>query len=251
MIAMNGIMGVALQSMQNDAARMERISMNMANVLTPAYKREVIIEHTFGDLVQIGMNVDQQASALEVVTDQRQGTFKVTGQNLDFAISGNGYFEVSTPQGPAYTRQGNFRIDAQGRIVNQQGYPVMGKNGEIVVRTTKPVVDASGLFVEDANAEVGNLPATSAGQFKLMEFEHASDLIKVGDGMLTAREGVWGAQSKVAQIHQGQLENANINSMQEMVQVMQTMRHFESMQRIAQGYDEMLGSAVRKLGDVS
>ncbi|MFZ6747106.1 flagellar hook-basal body protein [Undibacterium sp. JH2W] len=248
---MNGILGVTLQSMQNDAARMERISMNMANALTPAYKREVIVEHTFGDLVQAGMNVDQQASSLEVVTDLRQGSFKVTGQSLDFAINGNAYFELSTPQGPVYTRQGNFHLDAQGRVVNQQGYPVMGKNGDIIVRSSKPVVDSNGQFIEDANGESGGLSVGSVGQFKLVEFEHGSDLIKTGDGMLTAREGVWGAQSKNAQIHQGQLENANINSMHEMVQVMQTMRHFESMQRITQGYDEMMGAAIRKLGDVS
>ncbi|MFZ6721404.1 flagellar hook-basal body protein [Undibacterium sp. Ji49W] len=249
---MNGILGVALQGMQNDAARMERISLNMANALTTAYKREVVIEHTFGEMIQSDLNHDAQVSPLEVSTDNHQGTFKVTGQSFDFAISGNGYFEIATPQGPAYTRLGNFRVDPQGRLVNGQGFPVMGKSGEILIRTSKPNVDLSGKFSEETDAlDSGKISGTSNGQFKLMEFERAADLIKIGDGMLVASEGSFGVESKKSQIQQGQLENSNVNSMQEMVQVMQTMRHFESMQRIAQGYDEMIGTAVRKLGEVS
>lgn len=250
---MNGILGVALQSMQNDAARLDRVSMNMANALTPAYKRELVIEHKFTDMMQSMQSTETETAQVEVATDYRQGTFKVTGHSFDFAIDGDGYFELSTPNGPAYTRKGNFRLDAQGRLVSEKGFPVMGKGGEIIVRTPKPNVDLSGKFSEENDVNPLTVtPSGYSGQLKIVKFMGTNVLTNLGEGLVELKDGSSaGVENNDAQIHQGQLENSNVNSTQEMVQVMQTMRHFESMQKIAQGYDEMIGTAIRKLGEVN
>jgi flagellar basal-body rod protein FlgG len=250
---MEELLGIALQSMQQDMARVDRVAMNLSNALTPAYKREVAVvraqsssqANSFARLLDAGMadamsrNVPE--NQVEVLSDTRPGTLKSTGQNLDLAIAGPGYFEVQTDNGAAYTRQGNFRMDARGRLVTAQGYPVMGKGGDIYLNTSQPSIDAAGNIIEN------KLPV---GQLKIVQFDKPAGLRRLGDGLVAAGEGMAQLQDSEIQVKQGYLENANVSSMHEMVELTQTMRHFESMQKVAQGYDEMLGTAIRKLGDL-
>jgi flagellar basal-body rod protein FlgG len=250
---MEELLGIALQSMQQDMARVDRVAMNLSNALTPAYKREVAVvraqsssqANSFARLWDAGMadamsrNVPE--NQVEVLSDTRPGTLKSTGQNLDLAIAGSGYFEVQTDNGTAYTRQGNFRMDARGRLVTAQGYPVMGKGGDIYLNTSQPSIDAAGNIIEK------KLPV---GQLKIVQFDKPAGLRRLGDGLVAAGEGMAQLQDSEIQVKQGYLENANVSSMHEMVELTQTMRHFESMQKVAQGYDEMLGTAIRKLGDM-
>ncbi|MEO6936634.1 MAG: flagellar hook-basal body protein [Collimonas sp.] len=249
---MEELLGVALQSMQQDMARVDRVAMNLSNALTPAYKREVAVVRTqsargpsFARMLDAGMaeaaGRDMPDNHIEVLTDTRPGTLKSTGQNLDLAITGSGYFEVQTENGSAYTRQGNFRMDARGRLVTAQGYPVMGKGGDIYLNTSQPSIDAAGNIIEN------KLPVA---QLKVVQFDKPAGLRRLGDGLVAAGDGMTQLQDADVQIRQGYLENANVSSMREMVELTQTMRHFEAMQKVAQGYDEMLGTAIRKLGDM-
>ena len=132
---MQEIFAITLASMHQDMARLDGVALNLANVSTPGYKRGIVSTQPFATLVDA---VDGRAEAsaadatgVQVLNDMRPGTVKLTGELLDVALAGDGFFEVTTPSGPAYTRQGNFRKDALGRLVTAQGYPVMGKNGEI------------------------------------------------------------------------------------------------------------------------
>jgi len=258
---MNDVLAISLRSMQHDMARLERISMNMANAMTPGYKREVstALPLVAGGFIDAMNSVDASAAqipsaaapssgALKVQTDVRPGTLKSTGQSLDVALGGAGFFEVSTDGGLAYTRQGNWQVDERGRLVTAQGHPVMGLGGEIFLSNSQPRIDASGQ-VFDAVVD-GRANAAPVAQLKIVRFDDAQDLERIGDGLV--RSGV--APSQLAdsevQVHQGFLENSNVSSMQEMVQLIQSMRHFESMQKVALGYDEMIGAAVRKLGEL-
>ena len=266
------ILSIALQSMHQDSIRLERVGMNLANALTPGYKREVVsvqplkyseLTSTFAthlNALSAQMEVAGTA-AVRVQTDLRPGTLKSTGQNLDLAIAGPGFFEIATDTGPAYTRQGNFRLDERGRLVTVQGYPVMGKSGEIFLSTSNPSVDTQGYIFEGAKTG-GSSVAVGAGgsrsldqqataQIKVVQFETPQSLRRLGEGLVTADGEVQMMKEADVQLRQGFLENSNVSSMQEMVQLMQTMRHFESMQKVAMGYDEMMGTAIRKLGDLS
>jgi len=83
-----------------------------------------------------------------------------------------------------------------------------------------------------------------------VRFQDPARLERLGAGLVAAGAGMTLVADGQARVQQGALENANVSSMQEMVQLMETMRHFESIQRVAQGYDEMLGTAIRRLGDL-
>ena len=158
---MTDVLAISLQSMQQDMARLERISMNMANAATPGYKREVVSAmpsnaSTFSDAMrntEFSPPVRQPeqagvANMLLIQTDTRPGTLKSTGQSLDVALATPGFFEISTEAGLAYTRQGSWRLDARGRMVTAQGNPVMGVGGEIVLSRPNPVIDATGQVFE-------------------------------------------------------------------------------------------------------
>ncbi|QSI29792.1 flagellar hook-basal body complex protein [Variovorax sp. RKNM96] len=264
---MSDVLAISLNSMQQDMARLERISMNMANATTPGYKREVATSLPMGagsfadamrgiEAAQAGLQqadgVAGQLAAtgsLLVQTDMRPGTFKTTGQSLDVALAMPGFFEVSTENGLAYTRQGSWQLDPRGRLVTAQGHPVMGRGGEIVLTRPNPVIDATGQVFESKPG--GGAEATPVAQLKVVQFDNTQNLRRMGDGMVSTEQTPTQLLDADVQIKQGFLENSNVSSMREMAQLIQSMRHFESMQRVALGYDEMIGGAVRKLGELS
>lgn len=254
---MQDVLAITLASMHQDMARLDGVAMNLANLSTPGYKRGVAAPQSFSQIVeasavQMGESVANYRD-IQMLSDMRPGTVKLTGQTLDVALAGDGFFEVTTPNGPAYTRQGNFRTDSLGRLVTTQGYPVMGKNGEIFLTTQTPVIDAVGNITEP-NATTGPSavdPGTPIAQLKVVKFDSPKTLQRLGEGMVAAGAGMSLVEDANVQIRQGALENGNVNSMQEMMQLIQTMRHFESIQKVTQGYDEVLGTAIRKLGDLS
>jgi flagellar basal-body rod protein FlgF len=238
---MDPVLTAILGSMHADMARLERAGMNLANVQTPGYKREIVSATAFA------ARVDAGASAMTVHTDQRSGTLKATGQSLDLALSGPGWFEVSTPQGAAYTRQGNFRLDAQGRIVTQDGHPVMGTTGQIMLLQGAPLIDSAGRVFE-AIAPGVKKDAAAVAQLRIVEFGGATPVQRLGNGLHLLRGEPLPA-TEATQVQQGFLENSNVNHMHEMVRLLETMRHMESLQKVALGYDEMLGTSIRKLGE--
>ncbi len=278
---MQEVLALSLQTMHMDMHKLDRIATNLANALTPGYKREVAASLPMGlsgssfasvvhQLRDVTSPVDPQATAspfsqLMIQADVRPGTLKSTGQSLDVALAGSGYFEVSTEAGPAYTRQGNFHVDARGRLVTANGSPVMGKDGEIYLIGSNPVIDATGHVYE--SQEAASRPASLSGasltsgpistgsqavaQLKVVQIDDAKNAQRLGDGFIAAGANTTVMKDAEIQVRQGFLENSNVNSMQEMVQLMQTMRHFESMQKVALGYDEMMGQAIRKLGESS
>jgi flagellar basal-body rod protein FlgG len=260
---MTDVLAISLQSMQQDMARLERISMNMANATTPGYKREVasslpLNTGGFSDAMRSagvsrsGAQGDVSGSAagmLLIQTDARPGTLKSTGQSLDVALTTPGFFEISTEAGLAYTRQGSWQLDGRGRLVTAQGNPVMGQGGEIVLTRPNPVIDATGQVFESKPG--GGAEATPVAQLKVVQFDNAKDLRRMGNGLMHTDQAPTQLADSDVQLRQGFVENSNVSSMQEMVQLIQSMRHFESMQRVALGYDEMIGGAVRKLGELS
>lgn len=254
---MNEVFAVALQGMQQDMVRLNHVGNNIANMLTPGFKREVSIAAPLKASFESVLSQTAQADklyaaasrdpAVSVRLDTRPGSLRATGQSLDVALAGQGYLEVSTPEGLFYTRQGNLRLDDQGRLVTPHGHPVMGLSGEIRLKQVNPTIEANGTLSERGpSGEV-----VAAGQLKIVRFEDEKALRSIGKGLLAPAEGVTPLGDYGGDVKQGYLENSNVNSMQEMVQMIQTMRHFESMQKIVQGYDDLLGTAIRKLGDTA
>lgn len=253
---MQDILAITLTALHHDANRLERVSSNLANATTPAYKREVFLQRpnaveaqgvSFTRAVTLAATqagerqAGTSAPTFEVLRDMRPGTLHATRQSLDVALTGPGYFEVATENGPAYTRHGQFQLDGRGRLVTLQGHPVMGVNGEILLTDSQPTIAVNGSIAERDR---------SVAQLKIVGFESASSLQALEGGLYASVAPPRILRNDEFQVRQGHLENANVNSMQEMVQLTQTMRHFESLLKTVQGYDEMVASAIRKLGDL-
>ena len=250
---MHEILALTLQSLQQDMTRVQGIAMNLSNAQTVGYKREMNMARPFSEFVQAGASpvsdTPQVAGKTMPAVDLQPATLRSTGQSLDLALEGEGWFEIQTANGLAYTRQGNFQLDALGRLVTAQGYPVMGTDGEIVLPTSALSIDATG-NIFDTVAAGGSEPSRALTQLRIVLPDDAGSLQRLGAGMFAIDGSVTQMPDAAVQLRQGSLENSNVSAMREMTDLMQAMRHFESLQKVAHAVDDMLGTAIRKLGDV-
>ncbi|MGI4849004.1 MAG: flagellar hook-basal body protein [Janthinobacterium lividum] len=216
----------------------------------------------------IGQQLELQTLSMPgTYTDFRPGSLTFSGRTLDLALTGAGFFEIQSAGTSLYTRQGNFSLDARSRLVTAQGDAVMGKSGEIMLENDAVTIDANGnIFdaTERGNAAALALsagPNTGAGaaastarplaQLKIVQFEQPQALHRAGAGLLASADAALVVDDGKIDLRQGHLENSNVDSLQEMLSMMTAMRHAESMVRISQAMDDMLGNAIRKLGKTS
>jgi flagellar basal-body rod protein FlgG len=237
---------IAAAGMLADQLRQDVIANNLANATTPGYKGDRAVGEEFNSLLlqnlQSGAPVGPLgtgARIADVVTDSSQGALRHTDNTFDLAISGDGYFSVATAAGTRYTRDGAFTLDAQGRLVSSSGDAVLGADGQPVQVPGggKATVDESGrIFVNDR--QVGSVGVTSLDP---------TTLRKQGSDLFTGRvrQGV-----PTGQVEQGYLEQANVSSVHEMVDLINVMRSFESSQKASNALDETLGKAVNEIGKV-
>lgn len=245
-IAMNLISA----SMHNDTDQMRLIAENMANAAVVAYRERVGVARTsFQSLLQPGdvaggAMLDPAAMAspgqMAVAVDTRPGTLRETGEPLDVAIQGDGYFVVSTAQGELLTRRGDFHLDSTGTLCAFSGDPVLGTEGIIRIKAGTPQIASDGTIVV-AGQTVGHLEIAQPAQ--------ESALQPMADGLFAAPGGQAPAGA-AAQVRQGFLETSNVSPVNQMVALLQTTHHFEAGQRFVRAYDEMLDQAITDLGKV-
>ena len=259
---MSQVLPISLQALQNDSTAMDRISANLANMTTPGYRREMALQapvlpadglagvsSVFASVVDAQRQQARSADGIGSAPtpslpaalhfDTRPGTLKTTDAPLDVALQGTGFFEIETEQGPAYTRNGQFHLDARGTLVTAEGHPVAGRGGRITLSPGPVTIDATGQLTQNAR---------SVGQLKVMDLGDAGALQHTGGSLYAAAGPARPMADAEVQARQGALENSNVDHMTEMVQMVQVMRHFETMTRVVQGYDDMVGTAINKLG---
>jgi flagellar basal-body rod protein FlgF len=210
-----------------DLARLSSISQNLVNAATPGYKRDIAFARTL--------------ALHTTAVDHKLGALRTTGGTYDVAIDGQGYFEVRTEQGPAYTRRGDFRVDAQGQLITQQGHVVQGLNGALVLAGEGLVsIGRDGVVMQGERR---------IGQLKVVAFENTTGLQRLPGGLFASPASPQPAAPGDFRLRHGQLEASNVDTASEMVRLVETMRHFEAMQKVVQGADEMTERALRKLGE--
>jgi len=240
------IMAMASIGMQGDLARMESISHNTANALTPGFKRQIAVTPGFAVEMATLQNArhlslrPQAPGSVSVTLDAAAGSMRPTGNSQDVAIEGPAFFEVVTPEGPAFTKLGNLRADAQGRLVTGQNLPIIGSGGEIRVTNSPFTVAANGDVTQEGRV---------IGQLKLVTFTQPQSLVAHGAGVYRAGTNPPQDARGAATLRAGFLEGSNVSTPQEMVRLTETVRHFESLQKIVQGYDDTLEKTIRKLGE--
>lgn len=231
-------------AMLDDVLRMHAISQNLANVTTPGYKKERVVAHGFADYLNVpsanGSDVTMVVPTplLQTYTDFSPGTLHYTGAPLDVAVEGNGFFVVQTPTGYAYSRQGKFQIDASGRLVTASGMPVMGDGGDIRLTNPNPTID------EQGNVRDGN---NAVGQLRVVNVVNPETLDNLGGGLFAPTSGTAIDVNTQTRVRQGYNETSNVISMNQMVKLIDTVRHFESSQRVIRSYDNMLDKAINVL----
>lgn len=238
-------------AMLNDLAQLRAISQNLANANTAGYKRDVAVTRSFDELLLLAgpdAAPDLQAvisgrprPTVKVATDLSQGALQRTGAALDVAIeSPDHYFELLSSAGAFYTRQGRFTLDAGGRLVTGSGLAVSGVDGEIRLTGQAPRIDKQGRVWENEE---------QVAQLKLVRIIDAGGFTKVGSGLFFGGIPVSADPDAAPGLRQGYVEASNVVLMDEMVRMIETMRHFEASQRVARGYDEMIDTAVRTIAE--
>jgi flagellar basal-body rod protein FlgF len=226
-------------AMRNDAETLRVIAQNVSNMETVAYRREIaVMRSSFDQAADAARAALTAPQSIETAIDARPGTLKSTGEALNVALEGPGFFVVDSPRGEALTRRGDFRLDNEGRLVTHDGLPVLGENGAIFPGA------APAIAPDGAVTSAGEV----VGQLRVAQVAPDSKLTALGGDLYSADQ--LPQADSATRLRQGFLETSNVESVQEMVRLIETMRHFESVQRFVRDYDDMMSKAISELGKV-
>lgn len=222
---------IAASGMVAQQVRQDQLSNDLANASTPGYKPDGSPQHSFGDVLlanteggtSIG-SVDEGVALGKTYTDTTQGSLQETGEPLDFAIGGSGFFAVKTAQGVHYTRDGQFTTSAQGVLTDTSGDPVLDQSGAQIK------VDAKGTV------------ATSAlGIFEV------PGAVKQGENLYTGTS----TGKASASVRQGALEASGVDAAKIMVEMITSLRSFQSGQQAIQSIGQTLQEAASQVGSLN
>lgn len=226
---------------------MDVVANNVANVSTAGFKREnPLFEQILAEIDPAGVDGARPAQVAfvrdwGVLRDLSAGSMEQTGNPLDLAIDGSAYFAVNTAAGERYTRDGQFKMDANGRLTTMSGDAVLGEGGEIVLpagaRDIK--ISADGTI----STEQGQV-----GRVKLAAFENERKLKKEGDNLYVSDDPPQTAEN--ARVSQGFVERSNVAGVLEMTRMIEISRAYSAVSESLSQTEETLKRAVQKLGEV-
>ena len=217
--------------------RMDIISSNLANINVIGYKKDRISFQKI--LNQAAVTADAPAN-ITIKPDMEQGDIKATGNALDFAISGKGFFKIETENGIRYTRKGNFVLDPTGILKTQSGDTVMGKSGPIKIAGDNITIDNKGGIMTDAGP---------IDQFAIVDFEDYQGIVKEGKNLfMNPQELPEMDIPGETTVSQGYTELSNVNSAEEMVNMIHALRAFESYQKSMRVIDDLNDRAINQVG---
>ena len=221
---------IAASGMLAEMARQDLIANDLANVSTPGYKADRVSQRSFSEVMLSNTQSGQQigplgtgAAIARQVTDLTSAPLKDTGEPLDFGITGTGFFAVRTAQGTRYTRDGQFQTGPGGTLVDQLGNAVLTQNGG----TIRVGAD-------------GTVPASQLGLFNL------NNARKIGDGMFSGAPAGRGTGT----VQSGKLEASGVDPTRTTVDMMASLRAYESGQKVIQTIDQTLDKAASQVGSV-
>jgi flagellar basal-body rod protein FlgF len=228
---------IAAVGLQQDLDRLKLIGHNVANLSTAGYQRQIAVQKPFADLMEAGAD-------LQVMADGRAGKLNATGQPLDIALPPGRYLLLELDDGSqALSRQGGLQLDAQGQLRTIGGHKVVGSRGSLVLtadQRTGLEIDAQGQLRVHGQVIDG---------LRMISIRSGSLPRPLGDGLYAADSSQWEAEAPTTGVRAGHLEQSNVIPSQEMVGLMSTTRHAETMVRLLQAVDDMQATAIRRLGE--
>jgi flagellar basal-body rod protein FlgF len=230
--------------------QLDVLSNNLANINTVGYKEDrprfdlpasnpSSSQSTSGQSTTVP-ELSPYSPPMSFYVDFSSGDLQRTQNPLDVAITGNGFFEVQTDNGPQYSRKGNFTVNKDGLLSTADGWPVMGQGGEITVAGSHIQINADGDIYVD-----GDL----VDRLKVVDFPKPYALQKVGDTQFEPTSSTANPQASTGyRISQGFLESSNVNSIRTMTEIIETTRAFESYQKVIQAADDATSKTVNTVG---
>lgn len=221
---------IAASGMLAEQVRQDLIAHDLANASTPGYKADRVASRSFGEMLLHDTRSGQQIGALglgtrieEQVSDTSAGPLRETGEPLDFAVQGDGFFAVRTQAGVRYTREGQFAASARGTLVTATGDDVLGPGGQ-------PVRVGAGGRVDPA--AIGVVALDSAR--------------REGDNRFTGTARGAGPGT----VRAGALEGSAVDPVTTMVEMLGSLRAFEASQRVITTIDSTLAKAANQVGGI-
>jgi flagellar basal-body rod protein FlgF len=234
---------VGLSQQMAVSQSMDTIANNLANMSTPGFKRDVSLFQQYLEPVrqsegEKGANTLSLAWNAGTTRDLSAGHIEPTSAPYDLAINGNGYFVIQTANGPRYTRDGHFTLDAQGRMVTENGDPLQGEGGDVTIAAQ----DGNVTIAKDGTVTGLNGPL---GKVQVVQFADESQLVKEGANLYSTTQAPQPATSVMLQ--QGAIESANVEPVVEMSHMIEIMRAYQTMTSLMQSHEDLKRSAVDKL----
>jgi len=232
---------VALSSMIAAERRLATIADNVANINTVGFK-EVGVR--FAELID-GKHGDDTSFVTpgKTTLSSSQGPIEQTNNPLDFAIQGEGWFQVVTPAGQALTRDGRFELTADGTLVTLDGFQVLDQGGAPV--QVNPVagpvrVDGAGILHQGSGV---------VGSIGVFDYGKVDELMRYGAlSILPAGEATAAADRTDFSVVQGFVEGSNVNAVAQLTRMISVQRNFEQMASLVTASEDSLGEAIRLLG---
>jgi flagellar basal-body rod protein FlgF len=222
---------IAATGMVAEQTRQDQLANDLANASTPGFKPDETPQHSFGEVLlantQGGAAVgsaDMGVALGKAYTNMTPGTMQETGEPLDFAIVGSGFFAVKTSQGTRYTRDGQFTLSPLGVLTDAAGNPVLGARGAQI----------------KANA-AGAVAASAVGVFEV------PGAVKQGEDLYTGTA----AGKPSGTVRQGSLEGSGVDAAKVMVDMITAMRSFQSGQQAIQAIGQTLQEAASQVGSLT
>ncbi|MBK9294358.1 MAG: flagellar basal-body rod protein FlgF [Oligoflexia bacterium] len=253
----------ALSGALAQSHKLDTTAQNIANANTPGFKSD---KNTFKEHLTIlekapdVITVPRVPASIESFFDMQgtdksyvdvdrtfvdfsQGGLKATGNSLDVALEGKGFIEVLTPQGTRLTRKGIMTLNSKGELVTTEGLHVLQK-GEGPAEERKIKLNGSENITFNQKGDIFQ-DAQNVATLSIVEFDNNDHLKKIGHALYAITDDrIKPLANANTQIHQGFIETSNVNIVQEMTDLIQTTRNFESAQRAIKAYDEMDGKLI-------
>ena len=221
--------------------QMDVVANNIANMNTTGYKGErmMFVEHLVPNRDGNGVRGDALSFVRDIATarDFSQGRESETGNPLDLAIEGEGFFAVESPSGEQYTRNGRFRVDESGQLITEHGMPVLTSTGGPIFFSpadTEITVSRDGV-VSTENGEIGRL--------RIVRFENPHHLQVVSGGLMSSPDRP--AEVESVNLMQGMLEGSNVEPIIEMTRMMRVQRAYDSARKLIDKEDERIKRMVQ------
>jgi flagellar basal-body rod protein FlgF len=246
---MDSIALAAAAGLRSRMDALDMLSNNLANVSTSGYKADREFYTLFqGEDATLSLNGLEPATLPQVKsqwTDLSQGLLQPTGNPLDVALTGKGFFAVNGPSGPLYTRNGAFKLSASGQLITSEGYAVRGQGGVPIKATSQTPIQISptGTVQQDGQ---------TLGQLEVVDFANTTALNKVGSSYFRVTDpAVKPAPVLNASVEQGQIEASNVSPAESAVRLVELSRQYQMLQKAVSITAEMDKSSTDVVARVS